>query len=1365
MAKSQLIIDILLNAPDNQLQDIAKKTRDILSKIRPELEFDENHFLDSISHLKNVLKNSKFELPTDLFDKISSRLANLGLVFNGLQSAAQSLQDISRPFVALDTATQRIKTLGGEARSLAEDFRSLSLEMSQKVPIAANELQNAIYEALSAGIRADKSEIQAFIESASQLATGGMVSIGDAVNQLSSLLNAYGESAQKTQQYADDLFTTVNLGKTTVAELNSSLSYVIPTAAAAGVSFRNIGASLALMTANGIPTNQAATRLNQLLIELQKPGDQLAKILQKAGVSLDSLRNESLPENLSRIRKALEDVGLTATQAFSSSEASAAFNVLTKDVARFQDTLSQFQNSAGATRSAFEDMSQSIENRSKLMQVQFESFLINSLSKLGDFGAGLITATNILSSMTPYITSLAALKSLIPPSAISGIGNLARSLLSSLVPSLAAATSAQATLNATILANPYVLAAAGVATLAVGIAGLVSWLHKSTEEKIEDARAEQELIDRQIESNQKMQEAIQHKIQLVEQFRHEGAEAMNNTKLLLELAQAYPGVINLSLSYQENLQRLETQSANSRQQLEQFSNSLDQLAQKKIEIGIELKILSIEQAKEKIEDAIGPSFWESLFLSIPEIMERNQLGEQISQSILQATNPEELERAFVDAQLKIYNSQLSNEKKQEAIRALEELRNAQLKVLTEMKKDFDNLVSHGMSASDAVALLAKKTGIPWQKVQEIIRYIRNQEQIQQQNEQKTQAVTQKSTKAIESKKKATEDLYSAIRRLVQAENQRADAEIRSLQLAQNRLLVEQKRQKNSADDLTLALRSLEIQKQKNQKILEYYAQQKLIIRDGENWVINPKARLKEDQKNDLENELARLRNEIENSEINVLQLRAKLEIDAEELQRKIQELEISRLEFQLETDPFSDAFGKLENIYSLSLEKFRSTIEENKRIILELEQNFASQTNEFQKTQIQAQILALRSQNQELEKNFFDSQSKFLSLLDKFYQNQIEISKNFYQKDEENLRNSFDQKIQTLQKFSDSFLRASQNYYDNLLKRSQNQFDQNIENQKKNLENLKDFALLSQSSFDESVRKLEEKNENERLRLEENIRRARLRSEALFQGQMRELQRQQALETAKIQQQNVLNEIQILEEKQKKLQQLGRSLSFADQKRLEELRIQFDQLNQTILEKSNSLNEALAVASEGISQAITNLFAADPSAAVDSIRSTFSQIFGIFIKIIEKEISAVVIKTVLNWLNYDPSSQTLPFWVKIGLIPIMQATISGALNAIARPILNSLLSFSTGGRIEQPTLAIVGDASRLGSRNREWIFSDPQLLDTIRMATLPISQSLLNELRSLRLLLASQTLETRLSGSDILISLRRTQLSNSFRSI
>jgi TP901 family phage tail tape measure protein len=58
---------------------------------------------------------------------------------------------------------------------------------------------------------------------------------------------------------------------------------VAPVAAAAGIEFSEVAAALATMTKQGIPTTQATTQLRQAIVMMQKPTDEMAKVINSLG--------------------------------------------------------------------------------------------------------------------------------------------------------------------------------------------------------------------------------------------------------------------------------------------------------------------------------------------------------------------------------------------------------------------------------------------------------------------------------------------------------------------------------------------------------------------------------------------------------------------------------------------------------------------------------------------------------------------------------------------------------------------------------------------------------------------------------------------------------------------------------------------------------------------------------------------------------------------------------------------------------------------------------------------------------------------------------------------------------------------------
>lgn len=208
-----------------------------------------------------------------------------------------------------------------------DKLESRILELSNKTGVAAADLGDTMYNALSAGVELGKdgADMMDFLERNAKLAKAGKTDIDTAVTSTAKVLNAYKMSVEDTDRVHKILMQTQNEGITTVGELGASLAQVTPTAAAMGVEFEQVGAALATMTVQGTPTAQATTQLNSLFAELGKQGTQASKILEKqTGKSFKQLMSEGyslsdvlslMQVNLSNDAKAISQLMSTADKA------------------------------------------------------------------------------------------------------------------------------------------------------------------------------------------------------------------------------------------------------------------------------------------------------------------------------------------------------------------------------------------------------------------------------------------------------------------------------------------------------------------------------------------------------------------------------------------------------------------------------------------------------------------------------------------------------------------------------------------------------------------------------------------------------------------------------------------------------------------------------------------------------------------------------------------------------------------------------------------------------------------------------------------------------------------------------------------
>ena len=241
--------------------------------------------------------------------KMDGAFNQIGDVVSGLigpvsaMAAAYKFQQLATEALeferAFGMAMREVQTI---SKAVQEDMEGISeaiVDMSANGPDGAVKLAKAYYQIVSAGY--DGAAGLKLLEISAMAATAGVTETAVAADGLTTVLNAWGLSADKAEGVADVMFKTVERGKTKFEELASSIAQVAPLAAANGISLEEIFAALQTITKQGIPTAQAVTQIRSAIINMTKVlGDGwsntmtfqegLETIAKKAGGSQTALR-------------------------------------------------------------------------------------------------------------------------------------------------------------------------------------------------------------------------------------------------------------------------------------------------------------------------------------------------------------------------------------------------------------------------------------------------------------------------------------------------------------------------------------------------------------------------------------------------------------------------------------------------------------------------------------------------------------------------------------------------------------------------------------------------------------------------------------------------------------------------------------------------------------------------------------------------------------------------------------------------------------------------------------------------------------------------------------------------------------------
>jgi len=233
------------------------------------------------------------------------------------------------------------------------------LDFSKEMGIATDQAVPALYQAISAGV--PKENVMEFMTVASKAAIGGVTDLETAVDGITSVINAYGVENISAAKAADVMFTGVRLGKTTFEELSASLYNVVPMASAAGISFEEVTAALASLTAQGVPTAQATTQLRAAIQALAAPTEAQSKLMEELGLDFSASRLESIGlvgafdelntatgGNMEQMRKLVGSTeALMAILGLSGEQAAA-----------FKDAIAEAEEATGGLDQAFETVSE-----------------------------------------------------------------------------------------------------------------------------------------------------------------------------------------------------------------------------------------------------------------------------------------------------------------------------------------------------------------------------------------------------------------------------------------------------------------------------------------------------------------------------------------------------------------------------------------------------------------------------------------------------------------------------------------------------------------------------------------------------------------------------------------------------------------------------------------------------------------------------------------------------------------------------------------------------------------------------------------------------------------------------------------------
>jgi TP901 family phage tail tape measure protein len=212
------------------------------------------------------------------------RIFTIQVIHQAISKVTSSLGQAAGQAAKLEINLAEIQTIGGPLRN---DFEGLSgnvRELSDAFGIQAGIVSEGIYQTLSNQIGEARQSFT-FFASAADFSVASVTSADASVNLLSSTINAFGYNASQATLIGAKLFKTIELGRIRGEEFANTFGRIAVLASRIGIGLDEVLASIATLTISGLKYNEAFTLINNVMLKLIRPTDELKNLFGKLGIS------------------------------------------------------------------------------------------------------------------------------------------------------------------------------------------------------------------------------------------------------------------------------------------------------------------------------------------------------------------------------------------------------------------------------------------------------------------------------------------------------------------------------------------------------------------------------------------------------------------------------------------------------------------------------------------------------------------------------------------------------------------------------------------------------------------------------------------------------------------------------------------------------------------------------------------------------------------------------------------------------------------------------------------------------------------------------------------------------------------------
>ena len=419
---------------------------------------------------------------SDSMMSLDDVLQTVGIVV-ALKAIAGAFTECSDAAAEFETSVAKVSTVADTTVLSAGELSAQISELSMETGKGVNNLADAAYNAISAGVATENAVDT--VGEASRLATAGFTSETSALSVLTTALNAYQLEASEVTNISDSLVTAQNLGVLTIDQMASSMGKAISTASAYNVDLYNLESAYVSLTKAGISVEESTTYVSSMMNELGSSSSEVAKILEgETNMSFGQLMDQgyTLADVLGILYDSVNQDSEALMNLWGSAEAGKASNaIINQGLETFNSNLGKLANSAGTTQRAYDAMTNTTAHGTERMENSFANLSI----AIGEDLNPVVSAfqnriADVVDKFTELITEHPAITAVFA-GIITSVAVLTLGLGGYTI-ATKVATLATAAWTAVMNMNPVFLAITAVTALTAGIVALTAVMGESESE-------------------------------------------------------------------------------------------------------------------------------------------------------------------------------------------------------------------------------------------------------------------------------------------------------------------------------------------------------------------------------------------------------------------------------------------------------------------------------------------------------------------------------------------------------------------------------------------------------------------------------------------------------------------------------------------------------------------------------------------------------------------------------------------------------------------------------------------------------------------------------------------------------------------